>query len=115
MRRRDAQDEEGPRWYNSIYYSYNSYLPNQTRSDKPDPVARNLTRRASLSLNGPSKLFGWLGWNNGMSYNEIWFDRYKKFYYDAESDSSGEDPIKQDIEKDFASLRTFRGEIRGER
>lgn len=107
VRRRDSQTDDSPRWYNSIYYSYNSYLINQTRSDMDEPVSRNLTHRASLSMNSPSKLFGWLGWNHGLNYNEIWFDRYKKYYFDADRDSTDTDSIKQEIEKDFASLRTF--------
>lgn len=107
VRRRDTKTDDDTHWYHSVYYSYNSYLINQTRSDQTEPVARNLNHRATLSMNSPSKLFGWLGWNHGLNYNEIWFDRAKKYYFDADRDSTDTDSIKQEIEKGFASLRTF--------
>lgn len=107
VRRRDAVKADDSRWYHSVYYSYNSRLINQTRKDEPDPIARNLNHNSSLSMNGPQKLFGKVGWNQSVSYNETWFDRYKAYYFDADRDSTDTDSVKHQVVNDFASTRNF--------
>ncbi|MCI0511729.1 LPS assembly protein LptD [candidate division KSB1 bacterium] len=107
VRRRDTPQTDTDRWYHSIYYSYNSMLINQTRTGQSEPIARKITHSASLSMNSPQKVFGWLGWNHGLSYSETWYDRYKSYYYDADRDSTDTDSVKSKTVRGFASLRSF--------
>ncbi len=107
IRRRDTVEESTERWYHSIYYSFNSRMVNQTRKGQREPQSRNINNSASLSMSGPEKLFGIIGWNQGVSYNDYMFDRSYRYYYDAERDSSDQDSIKREVEKGFSSVRSF--------
>ncbi|MBN2088595.1 LPS-assembly protein LptD [candidate division KSB1 bacterium] len=107
IRRRDAVEESQERWYHSIYYSFSSRMINQTKKGQREPQARNISNSASLTMSGPQKLFGVLGWNHGVSYNDYMFDRSYRYYYDAERDSTDQDSIKRVVEKGFSSVRSF--------
>ena len=111
VKRRDTEDEEDEdRWYHSIYYSYRSQLINQfetgTYAEK-DPISRNIKHDASLTMNSPQKLFGVLGWNHSLSYNETWFDRKRVWYAELDSDTTDTYSANSRIEKGFAGIRTF--------
>jgi hypothetical protein len=58
-------------------------------------------------MSGPQKLFGIVGWNQGISYNDYMFDRSYRYYYDTERDSTDQDSIKKVVEKGFSSVRSF--------
>ena len=117
------------RWYQSLYYSYNSTLTNsgrqlfknverdttyvdengewvtETVSDriKEWNNSRKLAHVANLSLNSPKKFFGWLSLNQSMGINEDWFDETYDYYYDEESGQ-----IEQEKVGGFAARHTFR-------
>ncbi|MBN1349981.1 hypothetical protein JXJ21_11270 [candidate division KSB1 bacterium] len=110
QRRRDEIEDAEPRWYHSIYYSYNSQLFNTIRTGgtdsygapKPKKEDRRVDHSASLSMSSPSKFFGWLGWNQSLSYQERWFDKSLDYSLDTETKK-----IVADTVSGFASLRTF--------
>ncbi len=83
-------------WYESIYFSYNSSLINSEReyltySGGDTLVKADRNRKIShdtrLSLNSPTKYFGWLSLNQSMSFQEDWFDETFDYYYDDASQS----------------------------
>ncbi len=107
IRRRDTIEESHDRWYHSITYSFRSNLKNQTKKGQREPQQRYINNSASLNMSGPQKLFGIIGWNQGVSYNDYMFDRSYRYYYDAERDSTDQDSIKRVVEKGFSSVRSF--------
>lgn len=107
IRRRDTVEESPERWYHSIHYSFSSQMINCTKKGQREPQARNISNSATLEMNGPQKLFGIIGWNQDIRYNDYMFDRSYRYYYDAERDSSDQDSIKRVVEKGFSSVRSF--------
>ncbi|MDZ7370456.1 MAG: putative LPS assembly protein LptD [candidate division KSB1 bacterium] len=119
----------GPsRWYESLYYSYNSTLLNQEReylsfvdrqvettdafgnplttmvrdTVKQTEVTRRVSHNLSLSLNSPKKFFGWLLLNHSLNYREDWFNETFSYSYDEETQK-----IISEKEPGFAARRTF--------
>ncbi len=118
----------GPRWYESLYYSYNSTLTNQEReylafqdrevqtvdawgqpittvvrdTVKNTEVTRRVSHNLSLSLAGPKKYFGWLLLNQGFSYREDWFNETYSYTYDEQKNT-----VVSEKEGGFAARRTF--------
>jgi len=92
------------KWYHSIYYNYSNNLYN--RESKGGTTAKSLTRyfdhSSRLSMNSPNKIFGWFSLGQTFSYNERWYDRYKKNSFNAETNS-----VEVDTVKGFAAKRTF--------
>ncbi len=92
------------RWYHSIYYNYSNQLYNQEVKDNEygDRKTRYFDHNASISMNTPEKIFGWLTLGQSVSYNERWYDEYRKNTYD---------PVTKTVEVDtvsgFAALREF--------
>ncbi|MDZ7330552.1 MAG: putative LPS assembly protein LptD [candidate division KSB1 bacterium] len=99
-----------PTWYESIYFSYNSSLQNSTTrggksangSPFPERTTRYISHNASLSMNTPRKIFGWLTLGQSLNYDERWYDRYRKNTFNPETNT-----VKQDTVSGFAALRTF--------
>lgn len=110
QKRRNEQDEREPSWYHSIYYSYNSRLVNSIRTGGTDfagkvkskKVDRRIDHNASINMSSPKKFFGWLGWNQSISYQEKWFDRYLSYHSDDATKK-----ILADTIKGFAAQRIF--------
>jgi lipopolysaccharide assembly outer membrane protein LptD (OstA) len=82
-RGRGRQSRPQPKWYHSLYYSYNSTLLNSKReflvkttqdTTKEVDRKRSLGHNINLSLSSPKKFFGWLSLNQSMSIREDWFD-----------------------------------------
>lgn len=104
------QSRTEPTWYESIYFSYNSSLQNSTvRGGKsangspfPERTTRYISHNASLSMNTPGKLFGWLTLGQSLNYDERWYDRYRKNTFNSETNT-----VEQDTVSGFAALRTF--------
>ena len=92
------------RWYESIYFSYNSNLYNRvTRSSSyPERTSRYINHSVSLSMNTPQKLFGWLTLGQSFSYQERWYDRYLKNSFDPDTNT-----VVVDTVQGFAARRTF--------
>lgn len=83
-----------PKWYEFLYYSYNSSLLNSRneyyRRTLQDTVKEVKTRRlinhdASLTLSSPQKYFGWMAVNHSLNVSEDWFDRTFAYSYDEET------------------------------
>lgn len=92
------------KWYHSIYYNYSSNLYN--RETKGGTTKRTLTRyldhNVNLSMNSPQKIFGWLSLSQSISYQERWYDRYKKNTFIPETNSVAIDTVRG-----FAARRIF--------
>lgn len=99
-----------PAWYESIYFSYNSSLQNSTTrggkyadgSPYPERTTRYISHNASLSMNAPGKIFGWLTLGQSFNYDERWYDRYRKNTFNPTTNT-----VEQDTVSGFAALRTF--------
>jgi len=100
----DQDEQEDLKWYNSIYYNYSNNLYNQeTKGGTSRPsLTRYLDHNVSLSMNSPSKIFGWLTLGQSLSYQERWYDRYKENEFNAETNS-----VEVDTVRGFAAKRTF--------
>ncbi len=104
------RSKQEPTWYESIYFSYNSSLQNSTtRGGKytdgrsmPEQTTRYINHYASLSMNTPKKVFGWLTMGQSFQYQEKWYDRYLKNKFDPETSK-----VEKDTVQGFAALRTF--------
>ncbi|MFZ5515087.1 MAG: LPS assembly protein LptD [Candidatus Zhuqueibacterota bacterium] len=96
-------DEKNP-WYESIYFSYSTNIYNSVTRGGGDPErsTRYLNHSASLSMNSPQKFFGWLTMGQSFSYQDRWYDRYRKNRFDAATNS-----VVSDTLQGFASKRTF--------
>jgi lipopolysaccharide assembly outer membrane protein LptD (OstA) len=89
-------DGKKSKWYQKIYWSYNSSLINQQKigliatasdtweTDRDDD--RNSVVKHSFSLTSPQKLFGWLNLNPKVLLNEDWIFKYRNI---PEEDSVG--------------------------
>lgn len=99
---RGAKDETT--WYQSIYFSYNSNLYNsQTRGGNyRETVTRYINHNASLSMNVPKKIFGWLTLGQSLSYEERWYDRYRKNEFNPMLNA-----VETDTVQGFAARRIF--------
>ncbi len=105
---RRSKDE--PAWYESIYFSYNSSLQNSTSrggkyadgSPYPERTTRYINHNASLSMNTPKKIFGWLTMGHSLQYEEKWYDRYLDNEFNPETNT-----VEKDTVQGFAALRTF--------
>ncbi|NOZ60427.1 MAG: hypothetical protein GXO74_01970, partial [Calditrichaeota bacterium] len=95
---------ETRRWYESIYFSYNSNLYNRvTRGGSyGERTSRYINHGVSLSMNTPQKLFGWLTLGQSFSYQERWYDQFLKNTFDPETNS-----VVTDTVAGFAARRTF--------
>ncbi|HEX9973061.1 MAG TPA: putative LPS assembly protein LptD [bacterium] len=91
-------------WYQSIYFSYNSNLYNsQTRGGGyQESVSRYINHNVSLSMNVPQKIFGWLSLGQSVSYEERWYDRYRKNEFNTNLNS-----VESDTVQGFAARRIF--------
>ena len=98
----DKKDEL--KWYNSIYYNYSNNLYNQESKggDSRNTLTRYFDHNIGLSMNSPSKIFGWLTLGQSLSYQERWYDRYKKNSFNIETNS-----VEVDTARGFAARRTF--------
>jgi lipopolysaccharide export system protein LptA len=116
------------RWYQSLYFSYNSTLTNSGRQffktverdtsyldengewvyDTVDDQVKdwNNTRKlahvANLSLNSPKKFFGWMSLNQSMNIKEDWFDETYDYAYNEESGL-----VEKEAVGGFAARHTF--------
>lgn len=101
---RSRSSERTTRWYESIYFSYNSNLFNSvTRGGGySERINRYINHNVGLSMNAPQKIFGWLTMGQSFSYEERWYDRYLKNSFDPETNS-----VSVDTVQDFAARRTF--------
>lgn len=99
---RGAKDQAP--WYQSIYFSYNSNLYNsQTRGGNlKESIQRYINHNASLSMNAPQKIFGWLTVGQSISYEERWYDRYRKNEFNPTLNS-----VETDTVQGFAARRIF--------
>ena len=99
---RSRRDE--PAWYQSINISYNANLNNsQARGGKfKESVNRYINHNASLNMNVPKKLFGWLTLGQSLSYEERWYDRYRKNRFNAALNA-----VESDTVSGFAARRIF--------
>ena len=92
------------RWYQSIYFSYNSSLYNRMIKGGVYDGQNNryISHNISLSMNTPQKIFGWLSMGQSVSYQERWYDRYLKNSFDPQTNK-----VVSDTVSGFAALRTF--------
>ncbi len=92
------------RWYESIYFSYNSNLYNSvTRGGGyTERTTRYLNHSVNISMNTPQKLFGWLTTGQSFNYEERWYDRYRQNQFNPVTNSVVSDTIQG-----FAARRTF--------
>jgi len=116
------------KWYNSLYFSYNSNLVNSGRqyyntsqrdttlydlsgesyqesisdTTKELDITRKLSHNVNLSLTSPKKYFGWLLFNQSLRYKEDWFDETYRYSYDEASGG-----IEEETMAGFATRRTF--------
>ena len=99
-----SRSKKDTRWYEAIYFSYSSNLYNRTTrgGDSPERMTRYLNHNASLSMNTPKKLFGWLTTGQSFRYEERWCDRYKKNEFNYETND-----VEIDTVQGFAARRTF--------
>ncbi|MBC8180342.1 LPS-assembly protein LptD [candidate division KSB1 bacterium] len=99
-----SRSKKDTRWYEAIYFSYSSNLYNRTTrgGDSPERMTRYLNHNASLSMNTPKKLFGWLTTGQSFRYEERWYDRYKKNEFNYETND-----VEIDTVQGFAARRTF--------
>jgi lipopolysaccharide assembly outer membrane protein LptD (OstA) len=110
-RSRDKRKTNEDKWYNYIYYSYNSsfvnsrreYL-NTTQADTVKQVekSRRLSHNLSLSMSSPQKFFGFLNINQSFNAQDDWFNESYKYRLDTESQKI----IKENV-KGFAARHTF--------
>ncbi|OQX95360.1 hypothetical protein B6I21_05840 [candidate division KSB1 bacterium 4572_119] len=101
---RSANADREKKWYESIYFSYNSNLYNSvTRGGGySERMSRYLNHGVNLSMNVPNKLFGWLTMGQSFQYQERWYDRFKKNEFNFETNE-----VETDTVSGFAALRTF--------
>lgn len=90
-RGRGRQSRPQPKWYHSLYYSYNSTMLNsqreylvRTNQDTTKEVdrKRSLAHNINLSLTSPKKYFGWLSLNQSMAIRDDWFDETNVYTLD---------------------------------
>ncbi|MDZ7341298.1 MAG: LPS assembly protein LptD [candidate division KSB1 bacterium] len=97
-------------WREAIYFSYSSNLNNSTSRGGKYPDGRKYTETtnryvnhsASLSMNIPDKIFGWLTMGQNFQYDERWYDRYLKNNFDRQLNK-----VEKDTVQGFATRRTF--------
>jgi len=53
-------------------------------------------------MSSPKRFFGWLGWNQSLSYQEKWFDRYLSYHFNSDTKE-----IVADTVSGFAAQRIF--------
>ncbi|MFQ5628372.1 MAG: LPS assembly protein LptD [bacterium] len=104
--RSNRNDPESPRWYENIYFSYNSRTQSQftrrvTSEDTTDEQRSFASHDIGLRFNSPGKLFGWLGLTQTMSIDEDWFDRKQVFEDFSESS-------KEQTQRGFFARHLFR-------
>ena len=96
-RERGRRQRQEPKWYQSLYYSYNSNLVNTKReylvksttdTTKKTDRNRSLAHNVNLSLNSPKKFFGILSVNQSMAIREDWFDETKTFVLNRETNQA---------------------------
>ncbi|MBL7074540.1 LPS-assembly protein LptD [candidate division KSB1 bacterium] len=100
----EPEEEQSPRWYHSIYYSYNGGLKNwEKRNDQRED---KFGLRHSLAFQSPQKLFKWLNVRPNLSYREEWFNEYKHYSWDEE-----DSVWVADKRRGFIARRTYSGSI----
>ena len=107
----ERRRRSGPKWYESLYFSYNSNLLSKKReylirtsadTTKEVEKTRRLTHNVAFSLTSPKKYFGWLSLNQNLSATEDWFDETQNYFYDQETEK-----IESEKVKGFAARHTF--------
>ncbi len=107
-RRRRSRDRK---WYQSIYFSYNSNL-RRSRHEywqrSPADTSRkidedfSISHNSSLSFTAPEKLFGWLSHNHSINVDEDWFTETTAYEQDPQTGT-----IESRQVKGFASRHLF--------
>lgn len=82
-----TKDSKDNRWYNSIYFSYNTEMLYQRRktfnsADLTYNTNDNAAWQHRASLSAPQKLFGWLTFSPGFNLTETWYNKRKIWYLD---------------------------------
>ena len=100
------------KWYESLYFSYNSSLINQTHEYlaknaagdtlKQQDKTRKMTHDLSFSLTSPKKYFGWLSLNQSLSISDDWFDETQNLAWNAVDTVT-----ETNTDKGFAARHTF--------
>lgn len=67
----DVKEEDDSRWYESIYYNFNTRYQNSEKKDTSTQNTKNLSM--SSSITGSNKLLGWLTANPSLSLNENFY------------------------------------------
>ncbi len=70
-----------PKWFNQIFYDYRTSVTNvinDDTTDSPPEDVRKANHRMSFSFTPTGKLFGVLGLNQSLTYEEDWFDNRKE-------------------------------------
>jgi len=101
-RRRSGTSKQSLRWYQSIYYSYSANALNRITRGKGLRGAQGMGVEHRVTVNSPQKIFHWITLNLQGSYNEVWVDRYREFFWDDSSQS-----IRYREVKKWAFRRTF--------
>lgn len=105
-RPRPRPGQEARPWYENLYFGYNMRMQSkyERRASITDPEVFKSDRLTfanhdvSLSLRSTNKIFGVLGFQQRISFNEDWFDRVKDF-----EDST----LAESTEKGFFARHTF--------
>jgi len=92
--------KEEKKWYHYLYYSYNGNLLNSWSNTRP--ITRRLDHNLGFTLSSPTKYFGFLYMNHGLSYQENWYDRTQRGFFDPVTNQ-----VQRRTERGFASRRTF--------
>ncbi len=96
------------KWYENIYFSYNSSLLNSISKNRPDKTSKFVETtflgvKHHISMSSPVKLFRYFTLNQSISYDEIWQDKSKTYFLNEQTNS-----IESENNPGFAVRRTFR-------
>lgn len=101
-----ARTKAKPKWFNYIRYDYKGLLLNsvsKTSSEDDDPeVVRRAEHDFRLTFTNPNKIFGWLTFNQSVTYDEDWFAKTKTFSFDSTTKT-----IKTSDKSGFAARHLF--------
>lgn len=104
-----------PKWYESLYMSYNSNLVNNkketlvttaidsaTVTTKQEQKTRRISHKLDFSLTSPQKFFGILSVNQNLSFAEDWYDETQAYSYNPATKA-----IEASDKKGLAARHTF--------